>query len=114
MVPEDRLELSERRKHRLLDESFGSEDGIEGHRAVALRQYEPVAVGIVRIVCGHFQDPVVQHPDHIQRRLSGGGVLLVTRHERDEPVKVRISTQDWHSSAPASRLTAQASRRTWP
>jgi hypothetical protein len=67
------------------DEPLRGEDGVVRHRSVALGEQEPVAVGVVDGCRGDVQDSVVEHPQHVERGVGAGGVLLVAGHGSHEP-----------------------------
>src|SRR4051812_43493982 len=91
MLAETRTVATERRQLVRIDEAPGGEDRVEGHRTVALREQEAVASRVVGGWRGHREDPVVEHPDRVERRKRRWLVLLVAGHQGDERAQVVIA-----------------------
>ena len=69
------------------DEALGREYRVVGGRAVALGQQEPVAVGVVRVARVDPQDPVVEHPEHVERGVRGSAACFSSPVSRCSAVR---------------------------
>ena len=61
------------------EESFGRKDRVERGRSMSLAEDESVAVFLNGIRRVDSQDPVVEHPERVERRRSALRVFLVAR-----------------------------------
>jgi hypothetical protein len=84
VMAERRVELAEPREELDREETLRREDGIVGRRPVALRKQEPVALGVIHAGGVDVEDPVVEHPEHVERGERAGLVLLVAREQREQ------------------------------
>ena len=80
VVTQRRVERGESVEPFERDEALRGKHRVVGDRTVALREEEAVAVGVVDRRRRHAQDPVVEHPEHVDRRIGCQVVLLVSGH----------------------------------
>lgn len=66
------------------EEAFAREDGIEGHRPVALAEQKAVAVLPGRVRRVDPEDALVEDVKDVERRGGARGVLLVAGLQRDQ------------------------------
>jgi hypothetical protein len=57
---------------------------------VALAQQEPVAVRVVHGLGTHVEHPVVEHPEHVERRRGARRVLLVAGEQGHQAWQVVV------------------------
>jgi hypothetical protein len=95
----------------LREEALGRQDRVERHRAVALGQQEPVPVRIVRVRRVDPQDPVVQHPQHVERGEGAGLVLLVAGHPPQQRLQPGRLARCHHRHAYSLQLKADFTSR---
>lgn len=73
------------------EEALRRENGVVGHRTVALREQEAVPVRGHGISWAYAEHAVVQHPEHVEGGRRARSVLLISRNQRQEARQVAVA-----------------------